>query len=65
MPPPTIRPSTLLARLCRIVNLVLTLEPATMASKGRLGLASACEMASISAASNGPAQATFAYSAIP
>jgi len=29
-PPPTIRPSTLFARLCRMLSLVLTLKPATM-----------------------------------
>ena len=41
MPPPTIRPSTFFARLCRMLSLVLTLEPATMASSGRFGWASA------------------------
>ena len=48
-----------------MVSLVLTLLPATMATSGRFGLARALVMASISAASSGPAQATFAYSAMP
>ncbi|MNY49730.1 hypothetical protein D3C86_1851830 [compost metagenome] len=65
MPPPTIRPSTFLARACRMVSLVLTLLPATMAIRGRFGLASALLMASISAASSGPAQAIGAVSAMP
>ncbi len=65
MPPPTISPSTLSARLCKMVSLVDTLLPATMAIRGRLGLASAVLMASISAASNGPAQAIGAYWAMP
>ena len=43
-----------------MVSLVLTLEPATIASSGRFGCASALVMASISAASSGPAQATLA-----
>ena len=65
MPPPTTRPSTFFARLCRMVSLVLTLEPATMATSGRFGCARASVMASISAASSGPAQATGAYCAMP
>ena len=65
MPPPTISWSTFSARLFRMVSLVLTLEPATIATSGRLGLASAFVMASISAASSGPAQATLAYCAMP
>jgi hypothetical protein len=65
MPPPTIRPSTLDDRLCRMVSLVLTLLPATMATSGRFGWASALVMASISAASSGPAQAILAYWAMP
>jgi hypothetical protein len=44
----------LLARLCRMVSLVLTLLPATMATSGRFGLARALVMASISADSSGP-----------
>ena len=48
-----------------MVSLVLTLLPATMASSGRLGLASAFVMASISAASSGPAQAILANCAMP
>ena len=65
MPPPTISWSTLSARLLRMVSFVDTLEPATIATSGRLGWASANVMASISAASSGPAQATAAYWAIP
>jgi len=65
MPPPTINWSTFSARLLRMVSLVLTLEPATIATSGRLGCARAWVMASISAASNGPAAATFAYCAMP
>jgi hypothetical protein len=65
MPPPTISPSTLRPALCRMVSLVLTLEPATMATSGRFGLARALVMASISAASSGPAQATGANWAMP
>ncbi|MNT07985.1 hypothetical protein D3C72_1427090 [compost metagenome] len=65
MPPPTMSWSTLLDSDCRMVSLVDTLEPATMAASGRLGLASALLMASISADSSGPAQATGAYSAMP
>ena len=45
--------------------MVDTLEPATMATSGRFGLASALLIASISAASSGPAQATLAYCAMP
>ena len=41
MPPPTIRRSTFVARLCRIASLVETLLPATMATSGRAGRASA------------------------
>ena len=48
-----------------MVSLVDTLLPATMASKGRLGAASARVMASISAASKGPAQATGANWPMP
>ena len=48
-----------------MVSLVETLEPATMATSGRFGLARAVWMASISAASSGPAQAVLAYSAMP
>ncbi len=65
MPPPTISWSTLSASALRMVSLVLTLEPATMAASGRLGLASALLMASISADSSGPAQAMGAYCAMP
>jgi len=65
MPPPTIRPSTWLDRLCRIDSLVETLLPPTIASSGRLGFASARVIASTSAASSGPAQAIGAYSAMP
>ena len=48
-----------------MVSLVLTLLPATMAINGRFGLARAVPMASISAASSGPALATGAYCAMP
>ena len=48
-----------------MVSLVLTLLPATMATSGRLGLARALPMASISAASSGPAQAMGANWAMP
>ena len=65
MPPPTMSWSTLLARLLRMVSLVDTLLPATMAASGRLGLAKALVMASISAANKGPAHATGAYCAMP
>ena len=65
MPPPTIRPSTFFERLCRMLSLVETLLPATIATSGRRGCASAWWIASISAASSGPAQAIGAYSAMP
>ena len=65
MPPPTISWSTLSAKLFKMVSLVDTLLPATMADKGRAGCAKALVMASISAANNGPAHATLAYSAMP
>ncbi|OIQ81475.1 hypothetical protein GALL_367480 [mine drainage metagenome] len=48
-----------------MVSLVDTLEPATMASSGRAGAASARFTASISAASKGLAQAIAAYLAMP
>ena len=48
-----------------MVSLVLTLEPATMAIRGRFGLANALEIASISAANNGPALAMGAKRAMP
>ena len=65
MPPPTISWSTLLASACKMVNLVETLLPATMATSGLRGWASALAIASISAASSGPAEATLANCAIP
>ncbi len=65
MPPPTISWSTFFASDCRMVSLVDTLEPATIATSGRLGLASALLIASISAASSGPAQAILANWAMP
>ncbi len=65
MPPPTISRSTLCARLFRMVSLVDTLEPATMATSGRFGCPRACRSASSSAASSGPAQATGAKRAMP
>ena len=42
MPPPTIRLSTLSARLFRMDSLVDTFEPATMASSGRAGWPARC-----------------------
>ena len=65
MPPPTIRPSTLPDRASRMVSLVDTLLPATIATKGLLGANRALAIASISLASKGPAHATGAYSAMP
>ena len=65
MPPPTISWSTFCARLFRIVSLVETFEPATIATSGRFGLPSARVSASISAASSGPAQAIGANFAMP
>ena len=65
MPPPTISWSTFLDRLFKMVSLVDTLEPATMAASGRFGLARALLIASISAASKGPAQAMGANWAMP
>ena len=65
MPPPTMSWSTLSARLLRMVSLVDTLEPATMATSGRCGCARAWVSASISADSKGPAQAMGAYCAMP
>ena len=65
MPPPTMSWSTFLARLCRIDSLVDTLLPATIATSGRFGFASAFVIASISAASSGPAQAVCANCAMP
>ena len=65
IPPPTINSSTFSANDFNIVSLVETLDPATMATKGRFGSAKARLRASNSAAINGPAQATFAKRAIP
>ncbi len=48
-----------------MLSLVLTFDPATIASSGRFGWARAWVMASISAASSGPAQATLANCAMP
>jgi hypothetical protein len=45
--------------------LVETFEPATIAARGRRGLSSARDSASISAASSGPAQARVANLAMP
>jgi hypothetical protein len=58
MPPPTTSRSTFCARWLRMVSLVETFAPATIASNGRRGCSSALPSASISAASSGPAQAT-------
>ncbi|MNV49446.1 hypothetical protein D3C71_1414000 [compost metagenome] len=65
MPPPTMSWSTLSARLFKMVSLVETLEPATMAASGRWGWARALVRASISADSSGPAQAMGANCAMP
>ena len=65
MPPPTISTSTFAASARRIVSLVETFEPATIATSGRAGSASALPSASSSAASSGPAQATGANFAMP
>ena len=65
IPPPTINSSTLLANAFKMVNLDDTLEPATIATSGRLGLANARLKASSSAAINGPAQAIGANFATP
>ena len=65
MPPPTISTSTFFASSFSTVSLVDTLEPATMATSGRFGLASAAPSASSSAAISGPAQATGANFAMP
>ena len=58
MPPPTMSWSTCFASDLRIVSLVETLEPATMATTGRAGLRITRSSASSSAISSGPAQAT-------
>ena len=65
MPPPTISWSTFFASACRMLSLVETLLPATIATSGRFGFASALVIASISAASSGPAQAMGANCAMP
>ena len=58
MPPPTINWSTLSAKLSKMVSLVDTLLPATIATSGCLGCCNAAPSASNSAASNTPAQAS-------
>ena len=65
MPPPTISASTFAASARRMVSLVDTFEPATIATSGRRGLASARVSASSSAAISGPAHATGAKRAMP
>jgi len=65
MPPPTTIWSTFSDRLSRTVSLVETLEPPTMATSGRAGLASALVSASSSSVNRMPAQATGAYLATP
>jgi hypothetical protein len=65
MPPPTISTSTFAASARRIVSLVETFDPATMATSGRAGEASARPSASSSAAISGPAHATAACFARP
>src|SRR5690606_12583682 len=64
-PPPTISWSTLPTRLVSSSSLVETLLPATMASSGRAGLASALSSASSSAISSGPPAATGAKRITP
>ncbi len=53
--------STLANSVSRTVSLVDTLDPATIASKGRSGFSSAVSSADNSLANSGPAQATGAY----
>jgi hypothetical protein len=65
MPPPTINWSTLPTSEDSSSSLVETLLPATMASSGRAGLASALSSASSSAISNGPPAACFAKRITP
>ena len=65
MPPPTTSTSTFAASAFRTVSLVDTFDPPTTATSGRAGCASARPSASSSAAISGPAQATFAWRAIP
>ena len=65
MPPPTMSWSTFCESDLRMVSLVETFDPATIAMSGRLGLARARPNASSSAASSGPAQATGANRAMP
>ena len=65
IPPPTMSRSTFSASDFKIVSLVETFEPATMATKGRAGCLSALPSASSSAASKGPAHATGANFATP
>ena len=65
IPPPTISWSTLFASAARMVSLVETFDPATIATSGRFGAASALPRASSSAAISGPAQATLAKRAAP
>ena len=65
IPPPGISRSTFSASAPRTASFVDTFAPATIATKGRAGRWSALDSASISAAINGPAQATGAYFAMP
>ena len=65
MPPPTMSWSTFSDSDLRIVSLVETFEPATIATSGRAGAPSALPSASSSAASSGPAQAMGANFAMP
>src|SRR5882762_6694262 len=61
MPPPTMSWSTFANSVSSTVSLVDTLDPATIASKGRSGFSSAVSSADNSLARSGPAQATGAY----
>ena len=63
MPPPTISSSTLSAKLFKMVSLVDTLLPATIATIGRAGCCRALPSASNSAAIKIPAQASGAAAA--
>ena len=65
IPPPTMSSSTFSESALRIVSLEETFEPATIATRGRFGLAKARLKASNSAAIKGPAQAIGANLAIP
>jgi hypothetical protein len=58
IPPPTMRRSTFSSSASRMVSFEDTFEPATIATSGRFGVASARSRASSSPTSSGPAHAT-------